>query len=251
VIALPGVFVRHVARELDRDELPAPDLARASDDDREIGRRAWASRIVDEYRSVVVFGELFSLLAAVPAPLPALATVQRLIADELRHVQLCIKVVAWLGGLGALELELTGLGLPPSPLSPGARALEVVSRELIVAETESLHALRAYRDATTDPGVRAVMDTIVKDELTHARAGHELAAILGSLLPADELAALEPELRETMEQDRAHIRRIHLDGAREGPGRPFAASVRREEIEAQIASGGVARPRIMSSRPSG
>src|SRR5207302_7861157 len=78
-----------------REGRPVIALDGLAREDVRAARLAWASRIIDEQRSVVVFSELLCLLAEAQAPLEALATVERLIADEARHVSLCAGVVEW------------------------------------------------------------------------------------------------------------------------------------------------------------
>jgi hypothetical protein len=58
---------------------------------------AWTERIVDEYRSVVVFAELLQRLGECEAPFETLAAVHRLLGDELRHTALCARVAGWFG----------------------------------------------------------------------------------------------------------------------------------------------------------
>src|SRR5262245_295291 len=69
-----------------------PDLSNASAEDIAVAHFAWGTRVVDEYRSVVVFSELLRTMAEAEAPFPALCAVQRMIGDELRHTQLCAAV---------------------------------------------------------------------------------------------------------------------------------------------------------------
>jgi hypothetical protein len=213
----------------DRLDVPAIDLERHSKEDVTAARRAWGSRVLDEWRSVVVFSELLGLLGEVAAPFETLCTVQKLIADELRHAELCARVCDWLGG--RVKVDLTGLGLPSCEgQSEVARAYEIVVRELILGEGESLGALDAYRRATTEPAVRAVFDVLVRDEAWHHLAGRRLADELRRAFPKEAFAEVDAELAGTLEDDLAHVRSEYQRGAKDGPGRALGASIRPEEL---------------------
>ena len=208
----------------------SPDLDAHSPDDVEAARVAWASRIVDEYRSVVVFGELLVLLARVEAPYAALCAVQRLIGDELRHTRLCADLADMLGGHDDLAIDLRELGLPPSSDPPAGRALEIIVRELVVAETESVYALRAYRDATTDPACRTALSLLLRDEVRHAATGRCLARTLLEAFPRSAFGDVPDRLARTAADDVAFIRAQHRRGASDGPGRALGACVLPHEL---------------------
>ena len=228
-----GLFRRFVA-DLDRTsprELPRPpDLSAYSDDDRDAARFAWATRIFDEYRSVAVFGELLRLLTDLEAAYPSLCAVHRLIGDELRHTQITTQVVDWLGGRADLSIDLADAGLPPraDDESPAFRALRIIGRELVVVEEESIYALAAYRNATTEPAIRGVLDLILVDEVRHAAAGRALLSELSPRLTDDERA----QLAATMTVDRATLRDEYAASAQGGPGRALGGSIERADLEA-------------------
>lgn len=226
------------ARELDAQDVRVcapPDLSGVSHADREAAFLGWAGRIVDEQGSVAAFTELLTHLVALEAPYAALATVHRIIGDELRHVRLCAEVASWFGELETLEIDLSGLELPEAREGRAARALEIVVRELVVGEAESLLMLRAYRDASTDASVLCAYEVLLFDEARHAAAGRHLDALLRECLPADALAPFVAREAQVRAQDRAHMRAAHLDGARGGPGRAFGVSITEAEARAAIA----------------
>lgn len=231
--AAPGVLARFV-RDLE-DETPRaydhlrPALEGASEGERDAACFGWAVRIVDEYRSVIVFTELLSHLAAIRVPYAALATVQRLIGDELRHTRLCAEVASWFGSLDALEIDLEGLGLPPWEGTREERALEIVVRELVIGEGESVACLRAYRDATTDPAVHAALSILLADEVRHYAAGRALEALLRETLPPELVRRTDERLAPRLAADVASIRRAHRAGATAGPGRRFGVSLHPDE----------------------
>lgn len=228
-LATDQTVLRRFASELDASALrptpERPDLSRHAAIDRDAARFAWASRIVDEYRSVAVFGELLHLLAELEAPYDALCAVQRVIGDELRHTRLCAEVLDWLGGADDFDIDLAGLGLPPrDPDEPiAARALAIIGRELVVAEEESVHVLAAFRDSTTEPAIRAVLGILLVDEARHAAAGRALYRALSAGPIGAAAGPALAALTATMDADRADLRARYAAGAIDGPGRALGA----------------------------
>ncbi len=229
-LSTPSPLLARFAVELERTTprpLPAaPVLTGHALADREAARLAWASRIVDEYRSVAVFSELLGCLADLEASLPALCAVQRLIGDELRHTAVTALVVDWLGGRGDLTIDLAEVGLPARDVdeSVATRACAIVARELVVAEEESVYVLAAYRDATTEPAIRSVLETILVDEARHAAAGR---ALFAELAPSPDAG-----LRAQMAADRIELREGYRRSARGGPGRLLGGSIEVADLEA-------------------
>ena len=203
--------------------LVAPELSGYPAADCEAARLAWAARIVDEYRSVAVFSELLQLLADLEAPFAVLCAVQQIIGDELRHTRVMAEVVDWLGGMADLAIDLSDIGLPPRAADEPAavRARRIVGRELVVAEEESIAVLAAYRDATTEPAIRAVLAQVLTDEVRHAAAGRAILAALGGATA---------ELAAEMAADRARLRVDYASGAVGGPGRALGACIERVDL---------------------
>lgn len=211
--------------------LPSVHVARSryAPAELEAARVVWAGRIVDEHRSVVVFAELLRCLAEIDAPFAAIASVTRLVADELRHATLCADVARALGGIDDLEIDLVGLGLPPDTAhDPVARAREIVVRELVVAERESVTVLAAYRDAASDPAIARVLSCLLLDEARHAATGVALQALLDARFPpsAEETA----RLAQVAARDMLEIRATYEASASDGPGRALGASLRADEL---------------------
>jgi hypothetical protein len=214
----------------------APDLSGASERDVAAAWLGWASRIVDEHRSVLVFTELLGLLATIGAPFPALVAVQRVIGDELRHVSLCAELAGAFGPLDRLAIDLDDLGLPPRGDEPiGARALRIVVRELVVGEGESIAVLRAYRDAATDPACREALSILLMDEARHHAVGRHLEALLRRTLSRADLDAAG-DLPCVALEDAATIRAAHRAGATGGPGRRFGVSIELREAPPPLAA---------------
>jgi hypothetical protein len=233
-VRLLSRFVDDLERTAPKPMPVRPDLAAYAARDLDAARIAWATRISDEYRSVAIFAELLRLLADLEAPFPALCAVQRLIRDELRHTQMTAEVVDWLGGTADLEIDLRDVGLPPRRASetPAMRALRIVAREIVVGEEESIYALAAYRDATTDPAIRGVLDQILTDEVRHAAAGRALLALFDRGELARTTEDLRANLPDLMAADRADLRAHYLDSATGGPGRALGACLERADLDA-------------------
>jgi hypothetical protein len=230
-LATPDPLLERFVRELHGgDPLSTPDLSAHPAADRTAARLAWANRIVDEYRSVAVFGELLILLAELEAPYPALCALHHLIGDELRHAHVSATVVGWLGGTADLSIDLADLALPPRPPSEsrGRRALLIIARELVVAEEESVVVLAACRDATTQPRIRAVLSALLRDEARHAATGRALLRLLAPTVDAAD----RDDLDAVMAADRADLRARYRAAATGGPGRALGASVTIADLDA-------------------
>jgi hypothetical protein len=207
------------------------DLRGVSDADREAARLTWAGRIVDEYRSVVVFSELLGALAELEAPFSTLATVQTLVGDELAHTRLCAGAAEALGGMADLDVDLADLALPPATEGRASRALEIVLRELVVAETASVHILREYRDATEEPALRALFDRILRDEVRHAAAGFALLDVLVASYPRRVFGSVIERLPEIVAGDLEYVSDVYRSGDVDPRGRTLGASIDAGAIE--------------------
>lgn len=225
------------ARDLLAPDLAAlpdapPDLSAHGPDDLAAAHHAWTERIVDEYRSVVVFAELLQRMGECEAPFDALCAVHALLGDELRHTALCARVAAWFGPASRFEVDLAGLALPPSDVPPLVRALEIVVREVVVAEAESVTSFLAHRDAAAEPAARAALGAILRDEVRHAAVGLALRDALASMLPEPERAPVLDHLARVEAADRADLRQRYDDAARGGPGRLLGAAIGPDDLAA-------------------
>ena len=232
-LAPTRTFLDRFSRDLDQqDSLPMrrrADLHAGDLRDHRAARFAWAHRVVDEYRSVVVFTELLAHLAAVEAPYTAIAAVHRLIGDELRHARLCARVSGFFGPLDELEIALDDLGLPPTDDPPVWRAIEIVALELVVAEEESVRIMRVYRDATTDAACRDALSVLLADEVRHAATGRALLELLIGAFADESIAPRLAALPRALAEERRHIVATHASFANDGPGRMYGASIRANE----------------------
>jgi hypothetical protein len=232
-LPLLGRFGRELVAGSARSGFATPALGHYAAAEVDAARLVWVERIFDEYRSVAIFAELLRLLVDLEAPFAASCAVQQLIADELRHTELTARVASWLGGYADLDIDLRDVGLPPRPAgeSDAQRALRIVARELVVVEEESLTVLAAYRNATTEPAIRAVFSQLLRDEVRHAAAGRALLTLFEAGPLATETVELRAALPELMAADRADIRATYRATAIDGPGRALGASLRAGDVQ--------------------
>lgn len=208
-----------------------PDLTRYSPEDIEVAQIAWSHRVMGEYRGVVIYTELLAALAEAEAPYSALAAVQRIIGDELRHTRMCATVVEWLGGWESIHLDLGGQRMPRTDSAPCAWALEIAARELVLVEEDSIATLRACLRATEEAAIRRVFESLLRDEARHAAAGRALVALIERSYPAEQLASTQARLRERLPLEREHLREMALSRAVGGPGRGLGACLLPHDFE--------------------
>ncbi|MBM4374876.1 MAG: ferritin-like domain-containing protein [Deltaproteobacteria bacterium] len=138
----------------------------------------WRERAVEELYSLALFTELASHLQALGAPLDWSGAFARMIADEVRHTDLCLRMAAALGDTAPPpsidERELHLQGAAPSR----ARVRETVVAAFCVGETLSGRMFKGARRATDVPLAADVVTAILVDEAFHTEAGWELGALL-------------------------------------------------------------------------
>jgi hypothetical protein len=160
---------------------------------RRVAGAAWRFRWQVERDAQVRFARMAWRMAVLGAPAPLVTLARRASEDERRHAALCARLA-----------EAYGAGLPrrPAPAAPpeiaprrlGAREalLYDVVAACCVAETESVSVLTTLLAAPARPAVRAVLRTLARDEIAHARLGWAWlaharrdgpVAFLGPLLP--------------------------------------------------------------------
>lgn len=145
------------------DELDEAERARVT--------RTWMKRAEAEHLAVSTFAILSIDLTAAGAPADVLSLCHRAAIDEVRHAELCIRMVEIYSG----ERQLPPSGMSNLPDAPERPKLEqAVANTLLVscvAETYATTALNANIQQTTDPCALEVLRTIYSDEIMHARLG--------------------------------------------------------------------------------
>lgn len=176
------------------------DASKYTADQLTAARELWQHRAFTEFHSLTQFTQLASQLHLLGAPLDWSGAFARMIADEVRHAELCARFVEVLGGTG---LELPSLDDVHLTVRGSLRAH--VRRTIIgafcIGETLSGRMFKRCLAAVNVPLARDVVTAILVDETFHAELGWELAALLMRLDPAfdserAELAAALPSLFE-------------------------------------------------------
>jgi hypothetical protein len=154
----------------DRTAYPPQVLARAATE--------WRERARQEYASLALFTELASQVHLLGAPLDWSGALARMMADEVRHTELCARFADLLEPGGAVEIDEKELHLPILDASLQAHVRGTVLAAFCVGETLSGRFFRRCLRAATVPLARDVVRTIVDDETFHGRLGWELLALL-------------------------------------------------------------------------
>jgi hypothetical protein len=124
-----------------------------------------------------------------------------MIADEVRHAELCARFADALEPGVRVDIDETALHLPVIEPSLLAHVRAAVVATFCIGETLSGRFFRRCLRSATVPLARDVVRTIVDDETVHGRLGWELMALLlrgegDAAFPKDRdtLAASLPEL---------------------------------------------------------
>lgn len=164
-------------------------------------RELWRHRAFTEFHSLTQFTQLASQLHALGAPLDWSGAFARMISDEVRHAELCARMVETLGGAPGIELDslddvhLTVRG------SLRAHVRRTVVSAFCIGETLSGRMFKRCLAAANVPLAKDVVTAILVDETFHAELGWEVAALL--MRPdegvEEERAALAAELPSLFE----------------------------------------------------
>lgn len=164
-----------------REDYAPADLERA--------RVAWRTRAVQEFHSLALFTQLSSQVHLLGAPLDWCGAFARMIEDEVRHTDLCLRTCEALGDEVTPQVREDELHIAQ------AGTLRAHVRELVVAafcigETISGRMFRRAHRAATVPLARDVVAAILVDETFHGELGWELGALL--------MRGIEPAEREAL-----------------------------------------------------
>lgn len=171
---------------------------RASDftpDELDRAAAAWQVRALQEFHSLALFTQLTSQLHLLGAPLDWSGAFARMIADEVRHTDLCLRMCDSLGRPAPPTIDETELHLG-SPHGLATQVREVVLAAFCIGETLSGRMFRRALKAATVPLARDVVGVIVTDETFHGELGWELGALLMRGLPEEERHATGSRLPE-------------------------------------------------------
>jgi hypothetical protein len=133
--------------------------------------RVWKSRTSAEHLAISTFSLLTMDLVAADAPADIISMSMRAGIDEIRHAELCIRMVEIYTGerlqpRGGMSRLPRNRKKPPLDMAVGNTLL--VS---CVSETFATTLLAAAREQSIDPTCQEVLTTIYSDEIMHARLG--------------------------------------------------------------------------------
>lgn len=135
--------------------------------------RAWHARALTEYASMQRFTTLAADVQRFGLPLACSTALLRMASDEARHADLCLRLAHALGGPDEFSYEAA-----PRPCAT-LDELRVTTLALFaVAETISVRMFASCARAATVPVARAAVRAILGDEIMHADAGWEIAALV-------------------------------------------------------------------------
>jgi hypothetical protein len=153
------------------------DRTAYAEEDLEGAADLWLTRAVQEMHSLALFTEIASQLHLLGAPLDWSGAFARMIGDEVRHTDLCMRMCEVLGRPAAPEIDPERLHLLEHS-SPRARVRSTIVAAFCIGETISGHMFRRALKVTDVPLAREVVSAIVIDETFHGELGWELGALL-------------------------------------------------------------------------
>lgn len=199
-----GWFARRRVAPLARG-VPAPRLEGFTDAQIAFAARAWTMRAEEEHHSAAVFADMVSLLVDADVPLDLLATLNLVVADELRHAELCTEVAARLRTTAPRSRPLPRGEPPRTAEERRARGLDIVLVEGAIGETISSALFAAGRRAAEEPCTRAALSCVLRDEVLHARTFWEALDALRCTWTDADRARLHARARSVLgalERDR-------------------------------------------------
>jgi hypothetical protein len=177
--------------------LPAPALERYTRAQVHFAAGGWPLRAAEELRSALIY----RALAASAAQVLAASWVERVravVADEVRHARICAQAGELLGAAPpAYDRGPVVARLAQLP-DPRVRTAVLLLSEVAIGETISMTLFRAGRRGTTEPLSRAVLESILADEVRHQRLGWSALAALWPSLVTAEREALQLEASRTL-----------------------------------------------------
>jgi hypothetical protein len=138
---------------------------------------AWRSRARQEFHSLALFSQLATQLHLIGAPLDWSGAFARMIEDEVRHTDLCLRMCEALGRPAAPDIAENDLHLASTRTVRG-QVRDVVIAAFCIGETISGRMFKRAHRAATVPLAREAVAAILVDETFHAELGWELGALL-------------------------------------------------------------------------
>ncbi len=141
------------------------------------GLDAWVGRATTEMHSLALFTQLASQIHLLGAPLDWSGAFARVIADEVRHTDLSLRMSALLGGPHTVTFDERTFHLPVGG-SLRAHVRHTIIEAFCIGETLSGRMYRHALKAATVPVAKKAVTAILVDETFHAEFGWEVGALL-------------------------------------------------------------------------
>lgn len=135
-------------------------------------REVWTGVALSEYAAIAAFTRVVDALTFARAPLDLIGMTADFLADEVLHVELASRLLMQLGGAAPRLFEPNRLApVLNEGTTPFQRANELALRVGCIGEIFAGGTATPMMRETTHPLVRAVYETILKDESRHRRFG--------------------------------------------------------------------------------
>jgi hypothetical protein len=226
-----GQAVLDLRREAEARRPDLSDLPELTDEERAMAARTWRGRMVNEHISAQVFASLVPQLMRAAVPPSILAQVPAYITDELRHAEQCAGVVLALGHEPVAPLPEIQKVPEHEDVGPLEAAVRNVLSVGCLSETVAVSIIRAEQAELAGTTLGGVLDSILADEISHARFGW---GFLGEVLPL-----LDDAARERLDAYLVVALRHQIEF--EVPKLPINAGLRRVVAQAGVCDGGFAR----------
>ena len=148
-----------------RGRYPEAALALAAD--------AQRSLAIGEYGSIDLFAWIASAMSLGGVPFDLVAASTRILADECRHAELCLRMASLCAGRDlTIEVDTRGFSAGKRRRALTIDELDLLFLEVAaLGETLAAALLNACRRRASDPVARALFTSILGDEVHHARIG--------------------------------------------------------------------------------
>jgi hypothetical protein len=181
----------------------------------------WRERMRQEHLAVGAFAQMTQELAAVGCDAAVLEHIAQASADEVRHAEICRRVATAMLGEEAVPRAWRGLPRIPTHLRVDAptRALLHVVEMCCLSETLTGVFFTEMHARATHPAIRAVIESLLEDEIDHGRVGW---AYLATRAQAKTLDGLGPALPAMLDRTFGRVLRargqVHDDDTMEAFG---------------------------------
>jgi len=166
---------------------------------RELVGGTWRERMRQEHLAVGAFAILTQELAHVGCDGTVLELVARASADEVRHAEICWRMAVTMLGTKAVPRAWRGLPKLPPHMGTDAstRALLHVVEMCCLSETLTSVVFVEMHGRAKHPGARAVVESLLEDEIDHGRVGW---AYLATRARSETIAGLTEALPAMLER---------------------------------------------------